>query len=59
MQHSAVYRAKSVDVVIMECGLYCRGSFNEMHRYDWSKYRTLLFLLKSRELVLERCDFLD
>ena len=52
MQHSAVYREKSVDVVIIQCGSRCGGAFDEMHRYDWLKYRTVLFF-KSRRVGSE------
>ena len=49
MQCSAVYREKSVDVVIIGCGSRCGGDLDEMHRYDWLKYRIVLFF-KSRRL---------
>lgn len=39
----------------MDCGSRCDRAFEEKHRYDWSKYRTVL-LSKSRESLLTPSD---
>ena len=52
MWRSAVYREKSVDVVLIECGSRCGSALNVMHRYDWLKYRIFL-LFKSRKVGSE------
>ena len=39
----------------MECGSRCGGALEEMHRYDWLKYRIVLFF-KSGELILTPSD---
>lgn len=52
MQRSAIYREKSVDVVIIVCGSRCGGALEEMHRYDWLKYRIVLYF-KSRKVGSE------
>ena len=48
MQSSAVYREKLVDVVIIVGGSRCGGAFDEMHRYDWLKYRIVQFFKRRR-----------
>ena len=42
----------------MECGSGCGGTFEGKHRYDWLKYRTVIFF-KSGELISTPSDLLE